>query len=153
MGREIRRVPSDWQHPKDVVGHYIPMLDTTFDEAFHEWAEEYELWKAGNHPDQQKYNPGCPFWEWHGPPPRPGCHRPEFESEPTHYQIYETVSEGTPTSPIFATLGEMKEWLIEQDYSRHAASRFINSGWAPSMIFRPDKGMSGIGIHSLDLID
>ena len=25
MGREIRRVPANWQHPKDGHGDYIPM--------------------------------------------------------------------------------------------------------------------------------
>jgi len=26
MGREIRKVPSNWQHPKDTKGHYIPLF-------------------------------------------------------------------------------------------------------------------------------
>ena len=27
MGREVRKVPGDWQHPKDEKGHYIPLFD------------------------------------------------------------------------------------------------------------------------------
>lgn len=27
MGREVRRVPANWQHPKDDNGNFIPLLD------------------------------------------------------------------------------------------------------------------------------
>lgn len=27
MGREVRRVPAEWQHPKDERGRYIPLFD------------------------------------------------------------------------------------------------------------------------------
>lgn len=27
MGREVRRVPANWQHPKNVEGHYVPLLE------------------------------------------------------------------------------------------------------------------------------
>ena len=27
MGREVRRVPADWQHPKDARGRFIPLFD------------------------------------------------------------------------------------------------------------------------------
>ena len=30
------------------------------------------------------------------------------------------------------------------------SQKFIEDGWAPSMLFTPSQGMSGVGIHSLD---
>ncbi len=155
MGREIRRVPSGWEHPRDEQGAYKPMLDQTFNDAIEEWMEEYRLWKEGKHPGQsehpdivEKYT----YWEYAGKPPDPDYQRPAFDQEPTHYQIYQTVSEGTPTSPVFASLDDMKRWLIAEGFSEYAATSFVESGWAPSMVFSPDSGVSGIGIHSLDAL-
>ncbi len=148
MGREIRRVPPDWEHPRDEQGYYLPMHDRIFDDAFEEWVKEYRLWREGKHPDQRDY----PYWEWAGRPPDPDYHRPAFDQEPAHYQIYQTASEGTPTSPVFASLDDMKRWLIAEGFSEYAATSFVESGWAPSMVFSPDSGVSGIGIHSLDAL-
>lgn len=79
-------------------------------------------------------------------------YRPEWTEEPTHYQVYETVTEGTPVSPVFASLDEMQVWLIKQGFSEKAAEKFIETGWAPSMVYVPGKGVSGLGIHSLDFL-
>jgi hypothetical protein len=146
MGREIRRVPEGWEHPKDDKGHYKPMYDETFDEAFEEWSKGYYLWKEGKHPDQKDY----PYQEWAGSPPDPEYYRPVFQKEATHYEIYETVSEGTPVSPVFSSLKEMEKWLISEGFSEFASKEFCNTGYAPSMVFTPGKGVSGIGIHALD---
>lgn len=143
MGREIRRVPPDWEHPKDAGGHYEPLHDETFVDAAQEWLTGYDAWQTEPQSD-------CPFEEWKGPAPNPEDYRPEWSREPSCYQIYETVTEGTPVSPVFVSLNEMDTWLIEQGFSRKAVSAFIKTGYAPSMVFVPDKGMSGPGIHSLD---
>ena len=37
MGREVRMVPKDWQHPRDERGRYRPMLDTSFSAALEQW--------------------------------------------------------------------------------------------------------------------
>lgn len=55
MGREVRRVPPDWQHPKDADGRFIPLLGQDYDHAVREWEErdlprwlqEAELWAVG----------------------------------------------------------------------------------------------------------
>ena len=39
MGREIRRVPKGWEHPRDEGGKYIPMFDQSYDDAAKEWLE------------------------------------------------------------------------------------------------------------------
>lgn len=152
MGREIRRVPKDWEHPRNDKGNYKPVYDRDYETSSDEWVKNCALWAAGNHPDQEddEYDYPKYFWEWDNGPPDEEYHLPKFNSEPTHYQIYENVSEGTPTSPIFASLDEMKTWLIGEGYSEHAASMFCETGYAPSMVFTVGRGVSGIGIHSLD---
>ena len=138
MGREIRRVPAGWQHPVDHAGRYKPMYDQAYADAAAEWWRNALLWSKGEHPDQlgndvtKKY---LYYWEWSGNPPDEEYYRPAFEGEPTHYQIYETVSEGTPVSPVFETKDELAAWLVTEGYSTRAAAAFAKDGWAPSMAF------------------
>jgi len=149
MGREIRMVPPNWEHPKQDNGHYEPMFDEDFDTALNEWIEGYELWKKGEHPEQQEEECNYPFWEWMGGPPNPDSYRPAFTEDPTWYQTYENVSEGTPVTPPFATKEELIEYLVEhgtfwdvrrvadgrQDrvgWDRKAAEQFVKAEYAPS---------------------
>jgi hypothetical protein len=143
MSREIRRVPKDWEHPRE-AGHYKPLLDKSYSQAILDHIKGELPWYL-RHPRHLKEWFEC----W---PDREYCRPHWSKSEATHYQIYEDVSEGTPVSPIFENLGEMKAWLLEQGFSEKASSKFIEDGWAPSMIFSPEKGLSGIGIHSLDYL-
>jgi len=57
------------------------------------------------------------------------------------YVVYETVSEGTPITPCFATQEELIDWLAEKGTAwddpmpREVAERFVRgSGWLPSVI-------------------
>jgi hypothetical protein len=57
------------------------------------------------------------------------------------YVIYQTVGEGSPITPCFATPEELIDWLVEKGtawddpMSREAAERFVRgSGWLPSMV-------------------
>ena len=143
MAREIRRVAPDWEHPKDSDGYYKPLYDETFASASQEWQEGYAAWQIEPQAD-------CPFEEWDGPAPDPEYYRPEWTREPSCYQVYETVSEGTPVSPVFVSLNEMDTWLVEQGFSAKATAAFIKGGWAPSFVFVSGHGVSGLGIHSLD---
>ena len=108
MGREIRNVTKDWKHPESHPGNYIPLFDRTYEEAIAEWMDEK--------------------------PSHPECYRPEYDGTADCFQMYETVSEGTPVSPVFETKGELAEWLVSQGYSEDAAAGFIASGWAPSFV-------------------
>ena len=133
MGREIRRVPANWQHPQK-NGKYKSLFDKDFDTALQEWLAEYEAWKK---------DPGDePFTET---PPDPEYYRPKFESA-EWYQVYETVSEGTPVTPPFATKAEIIDYLSTHGdfwdqkrgdgaWSRQAAERFAEAEWAPSGVF------------------
>lgn len=152
MGREIRRVPADWQHPRDEQGQYIPMYDETYEDAAAKWMHNYALFIEGKHESQHgKYATESKYyWEWDYTPNEELC-RPAFTSEPTAYQIYETVSEGSPTSPVFQDKNELLRWLLGQGYTDKAASAFIEGGWAPSMIMNTSTGKLKMGVASLDM--
>ena len=127
MGREIRRVPPNWEHPRDRRGNYQPLHDEEYETAAKKWVDAFLKWENGKDPDREEYETRY-YWDWAGGPPDEEYYRPAFTDEPTHYQIYETVSEGTPTSPVFATLDEMKGWLIREGYSETAAAKFVEYG-------------------------
>ncbi len=155
MSREIRRVPKDWQHPRNERGHYQPLYDKSYKGAAQEWLQNLMDWESDKDGERTRVTTEDDiwyYWDWDGGPPDEDYYRPEWHDEPTHYQIYETVSKGTPTSPVFASLDEMFNWLIAEGYSGAAAGKFVKIGWAPSMVFAPGKGISGIGIHSLDVL-
>lgn len=155
MGREIRRVPPNWQHPrysKDTaryerhVGEYMPMHDEDYETAARKWIDGFDLWRQGKHPSQSgKYASESKYYWEYDTPPDEDSHRPKFTEEPTWYQVYETVSEGTPVTPPFATQDELIDYLVtvgemagtqyNRRHSRAAATKFVKeSGWVPSMI-------------------
>jgi len=165
MGREIRRVPKDWQHPMQDCPHspwnggcsisklnsgkcYCPIYDEDFDTALEEWVSGYELWKNGKHEDQENGYDGS-YWDHYGKPPRPDLYREKWKEEPLCYQMYETVSEGTPVSPVFETKAELVEYLVRHgDYwdqgrgdggwDRKSAEGFVDREWVMSGMIMPD---------------
>lgn len=50
------------------------------------------------------------------------------------YQMWETTSEGSPVSPVFATKDELVNWLIGQGHSEGAAEQFVEVGHAFSFM-------------------
>ncbi len=59
--------------------------------------------------------------------------------------MWETVSEGSPVTPVFATAEELVCHLVINDgYSEQGARAFVKSGWAPSMIGNDNGIVSGI---------
>lgn len=160
MGREIRMVPPHWEHPVYPADEYhlhnagkaIPMYDETFVDAVNEWKRGLTAYEAEGPHDSE-------YWEsWAGPPCREN-YRPAFAEEPTWFQVYQTVSEGTPVTPPFATSEELIDYLVENgDFacqergnresppSREAATAFVNSGYVPSATFRT--GPDGVTFKS-----
>lgn len=163
MGREIRRVPPNWEHPRytadnaprpNMVGRYISMHDEDYDTAAQEWLDGFDLWLQGKHESQHgKYaSTSNYYWEYDTPPDELS-YRPKFTEEPTWYQVYETVSEGTPVTPPFATQDELIDYLVNvgecadtqynRKHSREAATKFVKEmGWVPSMIM--ERGPAGV---------
>lgn len=168
MGREIRRVPPNWEHPRyedeDVRyehqrGAYHPMHDTPFSERFAEWLKDFDRVRRGKltNIERECYPLGLADWLLdEGSPPNPKYYRPDWKEEPSWFQVYETVSEGTPVTPPFATKEELAQYLAmhgdfwdqrrrEPDYrfrretgpagwGIEAARRFVESEWAPSLM-------------------
>lgn len=123
------------------------MYQRDFSEAMEEWYCGWKKWQAAPDPEAE----GCTYWEWAGSPPDPEYYQNGIKAEDrTWYQVYETVSEGTPVSPPFATQEELAQYLAEHgdfwDQKRiaegrqsglagwgiEAARKFVGCGWAPS---------------------
>jgi hypothetical protein len=168
MGREIRRVIPSWEHPKkeryDVrQGRYVQGFQPLFDEPFapkmREWFAAWEKWERGEKPEGAEETEH--FWDWDGGPPDPTYYRPDWKAEEmTWWQVYETVSEGTPVTPAFATAYELIDYLATYgDYwdqsrgdgawTRANAQSFVERGFAMSGVmivgtgemFAPRDGM------------
>lgn len=76
------------------------------------------------------------------------------------WQLWETVSEGSPISPVFATPEELATWMTGPDYAkwRHggelsydSALKFVHAGWSPSFVMSAQGFQSGeefVGEHT-----
>lgn len=171
MGREIRRVPPNWEHPRYTkensrresdIGEYMPMMDKTYAEAVRVWKEGYAEWEAGTHASKKFYtedNADTQYWEYDTPPDR-DYYRPQFTAEPTWFQVYQTVSEGTPVTPPFATREELVDYLVANGdfwdqhrgrggYTRAQAEAFVRDEFVPSMIVSGGKVYEGIEAASI----
>lgn len=91
MGRIVRRVPLNWEHPTDDLGKPIPLLDGI----------NFEL----DMDSARRYGDDLPNPEWYTPQ--------WTEEEADGWVLYENVSEGTPCTPVFATEDELRAWLLE----------------------------------------
>lgn len=159
MGREVRKVPADWQHPKDeMTGRYVPMFDSSYEEAAFEWDEGRAAWERGEFPEYaSEESRTLPYDQWNGKRPYSGNYMPRWTPEQaTHLMMYETTSEGTPISPAFATPEELARWLADNKasaFGRDTASyeswlRVAGGGFAPSAIYTPEGGLQS-GVEAL----
>jgi hypothetical protein len=174
MGREIRMVPPNWNHPVVDLHHgegFQPMFDETFAEAMKEWKEGFAEWESGKRPSyfiNDEDSKDMEYHEYSGGPPNRKYYRPWKDEEATWYQVWETVSEGTPVTPPFATKEELIEYLVangdfwDQErrkrrserypvamncdpWPRQQAEAFVNGpGWAPSAVITSAGMMSGV---------
>lgn len=159
MGRECRRVPADWQHPKNERG-YIPLLGRSFSTDLEQWNKGNAKWQEGLCDDYQggwkpidEKHKGMPYSEWDGPQPTADRYMPEWpDEERTHYQMYEDTTEGTPISPVMETPEALALWLVENKASAFASQtasyegwlRVCKGGWAPSMVVAGGVAKSGV---------
>lgn len=149
MGREVRKVPKDWNPPKSErhADRYQPHYDEDFQSACEKWKEGYEAWKTKPRMED------CEWWEYSNPPDRE-YYRPAWtDEERTHFMMYSTTTEGTPMSPAFETPEELARWLADTGASSFGSStatyeqwlRVCKGGYAPSMIYTPETGIqSGV---------
>ncbi len=152
MSRELRRVPPNWEQPKYRNPYrgveYVTMFDRTLEDAQTEWDKDCEEYASleefeedyGERPTFQEASTGH-------------IHRPWKDEEATWFQVWQTVSEGTPVTPAFATRQELYDYLVKygefdergekypqghryyRPYSPEAAKNMtMGDGWFPSGI-------------------
>jgi len=125
-----------------------PLYDRDYESTAEEWIAGLVAWEAGDDPDRAEYGDGETryYWEWNGSPPERDGYRPKWtEEEATWFQMYETVSEGTPVTPAFATKAEIVDYLVtngdfwdqyrgDGGWNRENAERFVETEFAMSMV-------------------
>jgi len=130
MGREVRQVPADWQHPQEWYKGELSFKPLLCRSILNYWSEADEE-----------------------PKPEDDAMMPAWTTEEaTHYQMYENTSEGTPISPVLATPEELARWLTDNDasaFGHQTASyegwlRVAQGGYAPTMIVDTDGLHSGV---------
>ena len=141
MGLQIRMVTKNWGHPKDETGKFIPLYNTTLKAALEEFDvvhKEYletrsEYLKKGIKTEHltRKFNELkdalCED---------PDAYMPEFEN-PLFYQIYETVSFGTPICPPMDSELTLARYMFRckmRPYSQKALDDLMNKH--PEYIYR-----------------
>ncbi len=149
MGRELRMVTPDWEHPKE-SSKFIPLLDNYRKEIddFNAMVEKDGIEVArdwfGSYPLSTRYMlPHCSM------------------IERTHYMMYENTSEGTPISPAFATPEELAHWLADNNASSFGISStatyeqwlpICQGGYAPTAIAVPGIGLIS-GVEGMSVLN
>lgn len=166
MGREVRRVPLDWKHPtnkdqQEKHGQFDPnafthpdsphpLHDQPYQLACVKWKYGFREWEQGERSKFYAENyPEGEYWDYCGMPPDRKFYRDRewSKEEATAFQLYETVTEGTPVSPVFATAEELEQWLVTNEgMTPEGAHYLISSGSTYSGIVDPGKGITAIGL-------
>lgn len=101
----------------------------------------------------------CSFEVYPGQRAEAAAWEPEEPPAGDGWQLWETVSEGSPISPVFVTADELAAWMSDPKRGRnwlpgHVARKFIDEGWAPSLISSdeesPVPGPEWVGTHADD---
>lgn len=160
MGREVRMVPADWEHPKDSTGHHVPLHGRDCEAAQREWDKGLALWCRGLRDNygggQEAHGERADIYgwvQWTGGRPATEDYMPAWPREMrTHLMMYEDTSEGTPISPAFATPEELARWLADNGASSFGDMTatyeqwlsVAHGGWAPSMVMDSKGLRSGV---------
>jgi hypothetical protein len=115
-------------------------------DACDQWSAKKKILEAAG-VDVEKWG-RCPICQGEGYDPAFKQQRDDWNrTEPPKgegWQVWETVSEGSPVSPVFATAEELVEHLVGSGHSQAAAENFVKMGWVPSMMTGPGGLRSGI---------
>jgi len=146
MGREIKRVPMDFDWPLHAIwpGYLLCLCNDDMAHAIRKpGATSEETCEACRH-----------FGRLAGLAATPGgC--PETTIDPPAgdgWQLWETVTEGSPVSPVFATPEQLARWLVQpgndtsitRGTSYAVWLRMIEEGWAMSMVMSNGRLQSGV---------
>lgn len=107
MGRELRRVPMDFDYPKNWVwyGFYIDSIRTCMNREHCDQCRKMAEIKGIPFTDYK-----CPDFDTYLKEPMDRLKELLSPPKGDGYQLWETTSEGSPVSPIFCTLDELCEW-------------------------------------------
>lgn len=127
MGRELKRVPLDFDYPLKRVwyGYFMNEISTC-----HSKDDEYceQCRKMAEIKGVELYSIGCPNYEKYfgeiSDKLKELCEVPKGEG----YQLWETTSEGSPISPVFETLDELCEWC-ENNATTFASCKASKDEW------------------------
>ena len=146
MGREVRRVPADWRHPKDGNGRYIPLRKGDYAALAAQWDEGQRKWDLGwiiTH----SVLAGGPAWrprdehtrartyeEHAGPRPLADAYMPASPAaQRTHWQMYETTTAGTPLSPPCVSAADLAKWLADHHADAGVGMTATEAEWLAMM--------------------
>lgn len=160
MGREVRMVPENWEHPKDENGKYIPLMNGDFSNILSKYKEEKLQWQKGFRTDfkggwkpKSEDELKMSFIDWNGEEPKIEDYMPQWEDdEKTHLQMYEDTSEGTPISPVFSNANDLARWLSDNNASAFGGMTatyeewlsMIGKGYAVGMVMDKNGLRSGV---------
>lgn len=105
------------------------------------WAVFAKLREAAGLGEKWGYCPTCDGEGKNPTPEQQAAHDAWTKTDPPTgegWQMWQTVSEGGPASPVFPTAGALAEWLTTEEAGRDqmpdfpSAMRFVEAGWAPS---------------------
>lgn len=153
MSREVRRIPASWIHPTYEFGcrkgEYRPLRSEKFEDDLDFWKKYQKQWCAGlvfsyskNSWIERTPDKGEDYEEEYGPEPSRSDYMPTWTEEASHFQMYETTSEGTPISPVLESPEALARWLVadgasafaNQTASYEAWLRVAQGGFAPSLV-------------------
>lgn len=104
MGREIRRVPPNWEHPKNDQGYFIPLHDRDFNESSEIWIRKFLTFEKCKKVGRGELLNVEYYWQSELPPDPDlyiSSYIPYEKENASWYQVFETESIGTPVTPPF----------------------------------------------------
>lgn len=134
MACEVRRVPVNWEHPKNEKDHYVPLLGASFKQCVTQWDEEAAQWEKGfrrsfasDNWEPKTADMTGSFADWDGERPEEKDYMPDWsDAERTRWQMYESVTNGTPISPVMESPEALARWLADNNASAgpHATATY-----------------------------
>lgn len=134
MSRKLIRVPSNWGHPKDENGNYIPLFTDSFSKDLENYENKYKQWLNGFRDDwkggwvvKSGKEITMSFDEWYGEKPKKEHYITKWDDViKPHIQLYETTTEGTPITPIY-NINELEKLCNYASVNRTSFGKFKNT--------------------------
>ena len=128
MGRELKRVPMDFDYPLHEVwyGFFIDCISTCVTTDDYPKCEQCR--KMASIKDIPMTDYGCPNFAKYLEEPMKKMRELLAPPKGNGYQLWEATSQGSPVSPVFATLDELCEWC-EKNATTFAHFKATKEEW------------------------